>query len=161
MSNLTFYMSFCQWLIINRNILNLNKKDMIEFSADSDMEELSGDETKKSSSTDSRTPILDNFSRDLTSLASSGKLDPVIGREDEVKRIIQILARRKKNNPVLIGEPGAGKTSVVEMLATKIHMGDCPRTLLNKRIVLLELSSLVAGTKYNFYRRNTYRSWYW
>jgi len=141
-------MSFCQWLIINRNILNLNKKDMIEFSADSDMEELSGDETKKSSSTDSRTPILDNFSRDLTSLASSGKLDPVIGREDEVKRIIQILARRKKNNPVLIGEPGAGKTSVVEMLATKIHMGDCPRTLLNKRIVLLELSSLVAGTKY-------------
>ena len=148
MSNLTFYMSFCQWLIINRNILNLNKKDMIEFSADSDMEELSGDETKKSSSTDSRTPILDNFSRDLTSLASSGKLDPVIGREDEVKRIIQILARRKKNNPVLIGEPGAGKTSVVEMLATKIHMGDCPRTLLNKRIVLLELSSLVAGTKY-------------
>tara|TARA_R100001463_G_scaffold51283_2_gene101890 strand:- start:2747 stop:4783 length:2037 start_codon:yes stop_codon:yes gene_type:complete len=121
---------------------------MIEFSADSDMEELSGDETKKPISTDSRTPILDNFSRDLTSLAASGKLDPVIGREDEVKRIIQILARRKKNNPVLIGEPGAGKTSVVEMLATKIHLGDCPRTLLNKRIVLLELSSLVAGTKY-------------
>jgi len=141
-------MSFCQWLIIKRNILNLNKKDMIEFSADSDMEELSGDETKKPTSTDSRTPILDNFSRDLTSLAASGKLDPVIGREDEVKRIIQILARRKKNNPVLIGEPGAGKTSVVEMLATKIHLGDCPRTLLNKRIVLLELSSLVAGTKY-------------
>jgi len=141
-------MSFCQWLIIKRNILNLNKKDMIEFSADSDMEELSGDETKKPISTDSRTPILDNFSRDLTSLAASGKLDPVIGREDEVKRIIQILARRKKNNPVLIGEPGAGKTSVVEMLATKIHLGDCPRTLLNKRIVLLELSSLVAGTKY-------------
>ncbi len=121
---------------------------MIEFSADSDMEELSGDETKKTISTDSRTPILDNFSRDLTSFAASGKLDPVIGREDEVKRIIQILARRKKNNPVLIGEPGAGKTSVVEMLATKIHLGDCPRTLLNKRIVLLELSSLVAGTKY-------------
>ena len=148
MSNLTLCMSFCQWLIIKRNILNLNKKDMIEFSADSDMEELSGDETKKPTSTDSRTPILDNFSRDLTSLAASGKLDPVIGREDEVKRIIQILARRKKNNPVLIGEPGAGKTSVVEMLATKIHLGDCPRTLLNKRIVLLELSSLVAGTKY-------------
>ena len=98
--------------------------------------------------TNSDTPILDNFSRDLTALAVSGKLDPVVGREDEVKRIIQILSRRKKNNPVLIGEPGVGKTSVVEMLATMIHEAKCPRTLVGKRIVLLELSALVAGTKY-------------
>ena len=122
---------------------------MIDFSADSDMEEInSGGEKQKPSVADSGTPILDNFSRDLTAIAARGELDPVIGREDEVKRIVQILARRKKNNPVLIGEPGAGKTSVVEMLATMIHLGKCPRTLLNKRIVLLELSSLVAGTKY-------------
>lgn len=121
---------------------------MIDFSTDSEMEEISGDGRRQPSMPDSGTPILDNFSRDLTSLAASGKLDPVIGRENEVKRIIQILARRKKNNPVLIGEPGAGKTSVVEMLAMMIHSGSCPRKLLNKRIVLLELSSLVAGTKY-------------
>ena len=121
---------------------------MIEFSADSEMEELGGKEEPTQPTGDSGTPILDNFSRDLTALAAKDKLDPVIGRDDEVKRIVQILARRKKNNPVLIGEPGAGKTSVVEMLATMIHKGQCPRKLINKRIVLLELSSLVAGTKY-------------
>ena len=122
---------------------------MIDFTnSDADMEELEGGENIKGQPTDSSTPILDNFSRDLTALAANGKLDPVIGRDDEVKRIVQILARRKKNNPVLIGEPGVGKTSVVEMLATLIHQGKCPRKLLGKRIVLLELSSLVAGTKY-------------
>jgi len=121
---------------------------MIDFSADSEMEELSGKEEPTQTNSESGTPILDNFSRDLTAIAAKGGLDPVIGRDEEVKRIVQILARRKKNNPVLIGEPGAGKTSVVEMLATMIHKGDCPRKLLNKRIVLLELSSLVAGTKY-------------
>ena len=121
---------------------------MIDFSADSEMEEISGKEEPTPSNSESGTPILDNFSRDLTALAAKNRLDPVIGRDDEVKRIVQILARRKKNNPVLIGEPGAGKTSVVEMLATMIHKGECPRKLLNKRIVLLELSSLVAGTKY-------------
>tara|TARA_R110002167_G_scaffold16272_6_gene63957 strand:+ start:8 stop:2017 length:2010 start_codon:yes stop_codon:yes gene_type:complete len=112
------------------------------------MEELSGKEEPTQTNSESGTPILDNFSRDLTAIAAKGGLDPVIGRDEEVKRIVQILARRKKNNPVLIGEPGAGKTSVVEMLATMIHKGECPRKLLNKRIVLLELSSLVAGTKY-------------
>ena len=121
---------------------------MIDFSSSSEMEELSGKEEPTQTNRDSGTPILDNFSRDLTAIAAKGGLDPVIGRDEEVKRIIQILARRKKNNPVLIGEPGAGKTSVVEMLATMIHKGECPRKLLNKRIVLLELSSLVAGTKY-------------
>ena len=120
----------------------------IEFRGDTEDHKGSDLKHKPTSSTNSDTPILDNFSRDLTALAVSGKLDPVVGREDEVKRIIQILSRRKKNNPVLIGEPGVGKTSVVEMLATMIHESRCPRTLVGKRIVLLELSSLVAGTKY-------------
>ena len=109
---------------------------------------MGGDGKPSRSNPESGTPILDNFSRDLSALAAKDKLDPVIGRDDEVKRIVQILARRKKNNPVLIGEPGVGKTSVVELLAMMIHRGDCPRKLLNKRIVLLELTSLVAGTKY-------------
>ena len=122
---------------------------MINFrSSDEEMGEMEGPSSFKPETGDSTTPILDNFSRDLTALAASGKLDPVIGRESEVKRIVQILARRKKNNPVLIGEPGVGKTSVVEMLASLIQQGNCPRKLLGKRILLLELSSLVAGTKY-------------
>ena len=121
----------------------------IEFRSDAEEYKGSGsDSGYESTSGSSDTPILDNFSRDLTALAVSGKLDPVVGREEEVKRIIQILSRRKKNNPVLIGEPGVGKTSVVEMLATMIHEAKCPRTLVGKRIVLLELSALVAGTKY-------------
>ena len=121
----------------------------IEFRGDTEEYKGSGsDSGYESTSGSSDTPILDNFSRDLTALAVSGKLDPVVGREEEVKRIIQILSRRKKNNPVLIGEPGVGKTSVVEMLATMIHEAKCPRTLVGKRIVLLELSALVAGTKY-------------
>jgi len=122
---------------------------MIDFNADEEMDEINSGVGKPiPNNPESSTPILDNFSRDLTLLASKGQLDPVIGRDDEVRRIVQILARRKKNNPVLIGEPGVGKTSVVEMLATMIHQGKCPRKLLNKRIVLLELTSLVAGTKY-------------
>jgi ATP-dependent Clp protease ATP-binding subunit ClpC len=97
---------------------------------------------------DSNTPALDNFSRDLTKLAQEGKLDPVIGRESEVMRIAQILSRRKKNNPILLGEPGVGKTVLVESLAMKIVSGDCPRTLSDKRILSLDLTSIVAGTKY-------------
>ena len=93
---------------------------MIDFSSDSEMDEIKGGEEPIEVQNDSGTPILDNFSRDLTLMAMKGKLDPVIGREDEVKRMVQILARRKKNNPVLIGDPGVGKTSVVEMLATMI-----------------------------------------
>jgi ATP-dependent Clp protease ATP-binding subunit ClpC len=96
----------------------------------------------------SRTPILDNFSRDLIKLASEGKLDPVVGRKAEITRVAQILCRRKKNNPVLIGGPGCGKTALAEGLALKIHSGKCPRNLLDKKIVALELTSLVAGTKY-------------
>ena len=94
------------------------------------------------------TPVLDNFSKDLNKLAAEGKLDPVIGREMEINRIAQILSRRKKNNPIIIGEPGCGKTAIVEGLAMKIHLGECPRNLRDKRIVLLDLTSIVAGTKY-------------
>ena len=101
-------------------------------------------DTTKSSST----PILDNFSRDLTTLASLDELDSVIGRKNEIRRIAQTLSRRKKNNPILIGEPGCGKTAIVEGLAMIIYEGKCPRNLLDKRIVSLELTSLVAGTKY-------------
>jgi ATP-dependent Clp protease ATP-binding subunit ClpC len=95
-----------------------------------------------------KTPVLDNFGRDLTKLAMEDKLDPVIGREKEIERVSQILARRKKNNPVLIGEPGVGKTAIVEGLALRIVQRKVPRTLLDKRIVSLDLASLVAGTKY-------------
>ncbi len=95
-----------------------------------------------------KTPVLDNFSRDLIKLAEENKLDPVIGRENEINRISQILSRRKKNNPIIIGEPGCGKTAIIEGLAKKIFEGKCPQNLLNKRIVSLDLTSIVAGTKY-------------
>ena len=97
---------------------------------------------------DSGTPVLDNFSRDLNKFAQQGKLDPVIGREKEILRIAQVLSRRKKNNPLILGEPGCGKTAIVEGLAMKIVNGDCPRNLLDKRIVTLDLTAIVAGTKY-------------
>jgi ATP-dependent Clp protease ATP-binding subunit ClpC len=102
----------------------------------------------KSVKTDSSTPVLDNFSRDLIKLAQDGKLDPVIGREREITRIAQILSRRKKNNPIIIGEPGCGKTAIVEGLAIMIYNGECPRNLMDKRIVSLDMTSIVAGTKY-------------
>jgi ATP-dependent Clp protease ATP-binding subunit ClpC len=97
---------------------------------------------------DSKTPVLDNFSRDLIKLAEDGKLDPVVGREREITRIAQILSRRKKNNPIILGEPGCGKTAIVEGLANMIYEGNCPRNLMDKRIVSLDMASIVAGTKY-------------
>jgi ATP-dependent Clp protease ATP-binding subunit ClpC len=103
---------------------------------------------KQKQSSDSSTPVLDNFSRDLNKLAEAGKLDPVIGRDREILRIAQIISRRKKNNPIILGEPGCGKTAIVEGLAMKIISGDCPRNLVDKRIVNLDLTSVVAGTKY-------------
>ncbi len=96
----------------------------------------------------SRTPVLDNFGRDITKLAEEDKLDPIIGRENEIERVSQILSRRKKNNPILIGEPGVGKTAIVEGLALRIIQRKVSRTLFNKRIVMLDLAALVAGTKY-------------
>lgn len=96
----------------------------------------------------SNTPILDNFSRDLIKMAEEGKIDPVVGRDKEVKRIAQILSRKKKNNAVIVGDAGVGKSALVEKLALMIHKGNCPNNLLDKRIMSLDLTSLVAGTKY-------------
>jgi ATP-dependent Clp protease ATP-binding subunit ClpC len=114
---------------------------MLEFADDNNNE-------KAKKKTDGGTPVLDNFSKDLNKLAQEGKLDPVIGRKKEILRIAQILSRRKKNNPIIIGEPGAGKTAIVEGLAMMIHNGECPKNLMDKRIVSLDMNSLVAGTKY-------------
>lgn len=96
----------------------------------------------------SRTPVLDNFGRDLTKMAEEDKLDPIVGREKEIERVAQILSRRKKNNPILIGEPGVGKTAIAEGLALRIIQKKVSRVLFNKRVVTLDLASLVAGTKY-------------
>lgn len=113
-----------------------------------DLEAESGLTTSYEQSTKSQTPTLDHFSRDITDLARKGKLDPVIGREKEIERVAQILTRRKKNNPVLIGEPGVGKTAIIEGLAQRIIRKTVPRILHNQRILSLDLASLVAGTKY-------------
>src|SRR5215813_1169521 len=91
---------------------------------------------------------LKRYTRDLTDLARRGKIDPVIGRDEEIRRVIQVLSRRTKNNPVLIGEPGVGKTAIVEGLARRIHMGDVPEGLKNKRVVSLDLGAMIAGAKY-------------
>lgn len=121
--------------------------------SDSDLpmdEDDAGDQyssTRKSAGK-SRTPVLDNFGRDVSRLAEEGKLDPIIGREVEIERVSQILSRRKKNNPILIGEPGVGKTAIVEGLALRIIQRKVSRTLFNKRVVMLDLAALVAGTKY-------------
>jgi ATP-dependent Clp protease ATP-binding subunit ClpC len=122
--------------------------------APSDSDAPMDDETSDSYSTSrkttvkSRTPVLDNFGRDVSRLAEEGKLDPIIGREVEIERVSQILSRRKKNNPILIGEPGVGKTAIVEGLALRILQKKVSRTLFNKRVVMLDLAALVAGTKY-------------
>ncbi len=104
--------------------------------------------TKKVSDIKSKTPVLDNFGRDLTKSAEEGKLDPIVGREKEIERVSQILSRRKKNNPILIGEPGVGKSAIAEGLALRIVQRKVSRVLFGKRVVTLDLASLVAGTKY-------------
>ncbi|MBS1647391.1 MAG: ATP-dependent Clp protease ATP-binding subunit [Bacteroidetes bacterium] len=104
--------------------------------------------TQKKGENKSKTPVLDNFGRDLTKMAEDGKLDPIVGREKEIERVSQILSRRKKNNPILIGEPGVGKSAVAEGLALRIVQRKVSRVLFNKRVVTLDLASLVAGTKY-------------
>jgi ATP-dependent Clp protease ATP-binding subunit ClpC len=114
---------------------------------DDDDDRRRGKKTQKGQ-TRSTTPMLDSFGKDLTKYAAEGKLDPIVGREKELERIAQILSRRKKNNPVLIGEPGVGKSAIAEGLAIRIFQGRVSRTLLQKRIVSLDMASLVAGTKY-------------
>jgi len=120
--------------------------DLIE--SDEDNDSLTNMESSVDISGKSKTPTLDHFSRDITQLAKKGKLDPVIGRESEIERVAQILTRRKKNNPVLIGEPGVGKTAIIEGLAQRIIRKTVPRILHNQRILSLDLASIVAGTKY-------------
>ncbi len=109
---------------------------------------MSGSGKEKKGAEKSRTPVLDNFGRDLTKLAEDNKLDPIVGREKEIERVAQILSRRKKNNPILIGEPGVGKTAIAEGLALRIIQKKVSRVLFGKRVVTLDLASLVAGTKY-------------
>jgi len=129
---------------------NSNYEYFASSSAESDapMEEENQGESYSKRGSKSRTPVLDNFGRDVTRLAEENKLDPIIGRENEIERVSQILSRRKKNNPILIGEPGVGKTAIVEGLALRIMQKKVSRTLFNKRIVMLDLAALVAGTKY-------------
>lgn len=104
--------------------------------------------SKQGSTAKSKTPVLDNFGRDITKLAEMGALDPIVGRESEIERVSQILSRRKKNNPILIGEPGVGKTAIVEGLALRIVQRKVSRVLFDKRVISLDLAALVAGTKY-------------
>jgi ATP-dependent Clp protease ATP-binding subunit ClpC len=124
-----------------------NTPKMAMTNEPSDPQDLgSGERPKRTSK--SKTPVLDNFGRDLTAMAEENKLDPIVGREKEIERVAQILSRRKKNNPVLIGEPGVGKTAIAEGLALRIVERKVSRVLFNKRIVTLDIASLVAGTKY-------------
>lgn len=104
--------------------------------------------SKQAGNVKSKTPVLDNFGRDITKLAETGALDPIVGREEEIERVSQILSRRKKNNPILIGEPGVGKTAIVEGLALRIVQRKVSRVLFDKRVISLDLAALVAGTKY-------------
>ncbi|HEX8960686.1 MAG TPA: ATP-dependent chaperone ClpB [Geobacteraceae bacterium] len=112
------------------------------------LKELRGDERVTDQSPEEKYQALAKYARDLTDLARRGKLDPVIGRDDEIRRVIQVLSRRTKNNPVLIGEPGVGKTAIVEGLAQRIVAGDIPETLKNKRLLALDMGALIAGAKY-------------
>ena len=127
-------------------------KDMRQDSTNAfESDEIEDDAFKKKAKqgeAKSKTPVLDNFCRDVSKAVEKGEIDPVVGRYNEIKRVSQILSRRKKNNPIIIGEPGVGKTSIVEGLALLIKDGNAPRTLIGKRIFTLDLASIVAGTKY-------------
>jgi len=131
-------------------LLEERKEPKSEFPGSSSEEEepFSSSASKKPADSKSKTPVLDNFGRDLTKMAELGKLDPIVGREKEIERVSQILSRRKKNNPILIGEPGVGKSAIAEGLALRIVQRQVSRVLFNKRIMSLDLASLVAGTKY-------------
>src|SRR5207247_3148283 len=112
------------------------------------LQEVRGSQRVTSQNREATYEALERYGRDLTQLAAQGKLDPVIGRDEEIRRVIQVLSRRTKNNPVLIGEPGVGKTAIVEGLAQRIRRGDVPEGLKNKRVVALDMGALIAGAKY-------------
>lgn len=135
-------------MIITGKTVSQDSGDADELSADNDdaAERAGSARTKKMEKT--KTPVLDNFGRDLTRLAEEDKLDPIVGREKEIERVAQVLSRRKKNNPVLIGEPGVGKTAIAEGLALRIVKRKVSRVLFDKRVIALDLAALVAGTKY-------------
>ena len=134
-----------------KNTNSTEEKDYIlpdiKSSNDDDDDGPSFGSSSKKPDSKSKTPVLDTYSRDLTKMAEDGKLDAIVGREKEIERVSQILSRRKKNNPVLIGEPGVGKSSIAEGLALRIIQRKVSRILFNKRIVMLDLASMVAGTK--------------
>jgi ATP-dependent Clp protease ATP-binding subunit ClpC len=131
-------------------MIDSTKRDLdFRNSIDEDDDDDFGKQMKKNQkATNSKTPVLDSFGRDLTKMALEGKLDPIVGRVKEIERVSQILARKKKNNPVIIGAPGTGKSAIAEGLAKKIVEKKCSRTLFNKRVVLLDLVALVSGTKF-------------
>ncbi|QTV06158.1 ATP-dependent Clp protease ATP-binding subunit [Faecalibacter bovis] len=132
----------------NNDIVDSPKAENPSYDGDSDLGNDFDRPSMSKSTAKSKTPVLDNFGRDLTAIAQEGKLDPVVGREKEIERVSQILSRRKKNNPLLIGEPGVGKSAIAEGLALRIIQRKVSRVLFNKRVVTLDLASLVAGTKY-------------
>ena len=136
--------------MIDKHRITKEKLTDVKMSIGEDDEEYDNKYKSKKPASDpkSKTPVLDSFSRDLTRLAKKKKIDPIVGRDKEIERVSQILGRRKKNNPVLIGEPGVGKSAIAEGLALRIVQRKVSRVLFNKRICTLDLASMVAGTKY-------------
>ena len=134
--------------MMNEHTNDMNAQPRAEFPGGAEEEGQDFGSQRKPTDPKSKTPVLDNFGRDLTKMAEAGKLDPIVGREKEIERVSQILSRRKKNNPILIGEPGVGKSAIAEGLALRIVQRKVSRVLFNKRVISLDLASLVAGTKY-------------
>ncbi len=137
------YLSTEHLLLALSDRLNLDKAKLLDA-----LRDVRGSHRITSQDPESTFQALEKYGRDLTDAARKGKLDPVIGRDEEIRRVIQVLSRRTKNNPVLIGEPGVGKTAIVEGLANRIVEGDVPESLKNKRLVALDLGAMVAGSKY-------------
>src|SRR5690606_21575901 len=137
------YLSTEHLLLAMADRLGVSRDDLLTA-----LREVRGSHRVTSQTPEEQYQALEKYGRDLTEAARQGKIDPVIGRDDEIRRVIQVLSRRTKNNPVLIGEPGVGKTAIVEGLARRIVEGDVPESLKNKRLISLDLSGMVAGAKY-------------